>query len=197
LAGTADATVFQDERDWEMMWAPYDLPTYQLVIDEILADDVILEIGAGDLRLSRLLAKKSRRVYAIEIQTDILDDQIQPLPDNLIVIKGNALTIPYPKDVNVGVLLMRHCTHFQLYAERLKKMGCERLVTNARWRLGVEVAPLQSERIPYHLVEMGWYACWCGATGFIPGDIEKYTCEMDYHINEVSGCPHCGSINTQ
>ena len=191
MTGAAVITGFRNDRDWEMMWAPYDDPTYQMVLDEILVDDIVLEIGAGDLRLSRLLAKISQLVYAVEIQPHILENQTQPLPKNLIVINGNALIIPYPEQISAGVLLMRHCTHFQLYAERLKKMGCERLVTNARWRLGVEVVHLQSERTPYSLVEMGWYACWCGSTGFIPGETDKYTLEMDSKVNEVIGCPLC------
>jgi hypothetical protein len=184
--------VFQDDQEWELVWAPYDFPTYQLVLDEVFPEDVVLEIGAGDLRLSRLLAKKARWVYAIEIQEVILESQIQPVPENLSVIRGNALTNPYPKDISVGVLLMRHCTHFQFYADRLKNMGCERLITNARWRMSVEVVPLHSERIPYPSFEMGWYACWCGSTGFKPGEIDKYTPEMDARVHEVFSCPHCG-----
>jgi hypothetical protein len=197
LAGTADFIGFQSDRDWELMWAPYDLPTYRMVLEEISAEDVVLEIGAGDLRLSRLLAKISCRVYAIEIQTEILENQTQPLPANLNVIIGDALTIPYPKHVSVGVLLMRHCTHFEIYANRLKKMGVQRLVTNARWRFGVEVINLQSKRIPYRLAEMGWYACWCGAAGFKTGEVDKYTIEMDTRINEVIGCPRCYSPMTK
>ena len=40
--------------DWELHWAPYDPATYQMVLEQLLPDDVVLDIGAGDLRLARL-----------------------------------------------------------------------------------------------------------------------------------------------
>ncbi len=52
---------------WERLWAPYDEPTYQSVLDKILPTDVVLDIGAGDLRFARKAARISRRIYALEI----------------------------------------------------------------------------------------------------------------------------------
>ena len=86
---------------------------------------------------------------------------------------------------------MRHCLHFLLYAEKLKAAGCKRLITNARWRMGVEEIALDVERKTFHDVEMGWYACWCGAAGFIPGPVEKFSPEMDSIVYEVVNCPKC------
>jgi glycerol kinase len=37
---------------WEQLWAPYDESTYQAVLAAIGPEDILLEIGAGDLRLA-------------------------------------------------------------------------------------------------------------------------------------------------
>ena len=181
----------QDNTAWEMVWAPYDLPTYQAVLDHVFPEDVVLEIGAGDLRLALLLAQISRKVYAVEMQRDVLELQSQSIPDNLIVLNEDALTYPFPKDISAAVLLMRHCTHLQTYATKLKNAGCARLITNARWGMNVENVPLQMNRTPYREASMGWYACWCGAVGFKPGAAELYTAEMDSNVQEVINCPQC------
>ncbi|MCE1252676.1 MAG: rRNA adenine methyltransferase [Anaerolineae bacterium] len=181
----------QDETAWEKIWSPYDAATYRAVLEKLFKDDVVLEIGAGDLRLAILMAQISRKVYAIEIQRDVLELQSQSLPDNLIVLNEDALTFPFPIDISAAVLLMRHCTHFQHYAERLKNAGCQRLITNARWGMGIEEVLLQLNRIPYRQAQMGWYACWCGSAGFKVGAAEAYSPEMDLNIQEVINCPQC------
>ena len=40
------------DRNWERRWAPYDELTYQEVLAQVRPDDLVLEIGAGDLRLA-------------------------------------------------------------------------------------------------------------------------------------------------
>ena len=179
--------------DWERLWAPYDEPTYRAVLAEVQADDVVLEIGAGDLRLARRMAEHARRVYAIEVQADLVEAARQraPLPDNLTVIVGDARRVPFPPEVTLGVLLMRHCRHFRLYFAKLVAVGCRRLVTNARWRLGVEVIDLSAPRKPFQEVDIGWYACRCGATGFVPGPAERLTPTREAMVHEVTGCPAC------
>ena len=186
------------EAAWEAMWAPYDEATYRAVLNQIAADDVILDIGAGDLRLARQAARVCRRVYAIEIQKELLElatrDEDNTSVDNLTVLHGDARHLPFPRDVKTGVLLMRHCAHFRLYADKLKAAGADRLITNARWRLGVEVMALQTERIPYRQLGMGWYACWCGATGFKPGPVEELTLEASEIVHEIIDCPKCETV---
>ena len=86
---------------------------------------------------------------------------------------------------------MRHCTHFQLYAEKLRDCGCQKLITNARWGMNVEVVDLQAARILYKDLEFGWYACWCGAVGFKTGPPEKITPETEAIIYEIIDCPNC------
>ncbi len=180
------------------MWAPYDEATYRAVLNQIAADDVVLDIGAGDLRLARRAARVCRRVYAIEIQKALLELATRdedPMPaENLIVLHGDARALPFPRDVTTGVLLMRHCAHFRLYADKLKAAGADRLITNARWRMGVEVMALQAARVPYPRLEIGWYACWCGATGFKPGPVEELTLPVIEAVQEVIDCPKCQTV---
>jgi hypothetical protein len=177
---------------WEAMHAPYDPRTYQAVLDRLEPEDVVLDIGAGDLRLARQIAGIVRKVYAVEINVAVLR-QADELPANLTSICGDARAMEFPCDVTTGVLLMRHCTFFRLYAEKLRSAGAARLITNARWRMGVEVVDLRVERGPLAAAGMGWYACECGAVGFQPGPAELWTVDMDRMVHEVCGCPQCMS----
>jgi hypothetical protein len=180
--------------DWEELYAPYDQPTYQAVLARICLNDVILDIGAGDLRLSKQMAGTARKVYAVEINARVLDQAFvarDPLPANLIPIRADARVLDFPSDVTIGVLLMRHCTCFNLYAAKLQKIGASRLVTNARWHMDVEEVNLFAQRQPFVEADMGWYACLCGAIGFKEGPAEHWSMEMDRRISEVFDCPQC------
>jgi len=182
---------------WEAMYAPYDKPTYQAVLDLLNPKDVILDIGAGDLRLSRQMALITRKVYAVEVNTFVLDRGLtsrDSLPVNLIPIRSDARTFVFPTDITVGVLMMRHCTHFRLYSEKLRTAGARRLITNARWHMSVEEIDLQMERISFREIGMGWYACLCGATGFKVGAAEQWSNEMDQKTHEVVDCPQCEQV---
>ena len=175
--------------DWESRWAPYDEPTYEAALSYARPDDIVLDIGAGDLRLARRLAVLARHVFAIERQPALIE-QDHPWPDNLTVVCGDARQVAWPAGITLGVLLMRHCTHVSLYVARLRTLGCRRLVTNARWGLGVELMEL-GPRLPWPAVDLGWYACRCGQTGFLPGPPERLTEERIDQIFEVENCPAC------
>lgn len=189
------ATHQTSEVDWEGMWAPYDEGTYQEVLERLTPEDIVLDIGAGDLRLTRRMAARCRKVYAIEIQEALahlsFEEKNSHSSDNLVVILGDALELPFPTGITVGVLLMRHCTHFQTYAEKLQGVGAARMITNARWRMGVEVVDLAAERIPFETLDLGWYACWCGGVGFKPGPADRLIPETITNIHEVENCPQC------
>ena len=179
---------------WEAMYAPYDQATYQSVLDQLGPADVIMDIGAGDLRLARQMAQIVQRVYAAEINAGVLEQAYRaadPLPDNLISICADARTLVFPSDVTTGVLLMRHCTCLRLYTAKLQQAGAVRLITNARWHMDVEVVDLRAPRRSFAEVGMGWYACSCGRTGFKEGPVEHWSFEMDSVIHEVSSCPEC------
>lgn len=182
----------EQQVEWEYLWAPYDQGTYQLALREISPADAVLDIGAGDLRFSLQIAAIARQVIAVEIQEEIvrLGPHPSAYPHNLKVEIADALVWPFPEEITTAVLLMRHCSRFTVYAEKLRRVGCQRLITNARWRMGVEVIDLLQPRLAYQDSPPGWYACWCGAVGFIPGDFNPD--ELDY-VSEVSGCPACVS----
>lgn len=182
---------------WEAMYAPYDQPTYQAVLELLRPEDIVLDIGAGDLRFSRQIARIANKVYAVEINTFVLNQGLtssDPLPDNLIPICVDARALDFPADTTVGVLLMRHCTHFRLYSEKLRMAGARRLITNARWRMNVEAVDLQAKRMPFSDVGIGWYACLCGAIGFNAGPAEQWSNEMDRVTHEVADCPQCKEV---
>lgn len=180
----------QTSIQWERMWAPYDEPTYQAVLAHVRPDDVVLDIGAGDLRLAKRIASRARRVVALEINAGLLP-ATAVLPANLHVLHADARTAPFPPDTTLGVLLMRHCRHYQLYVQKLAAIGCRRLLTNARWGMGVEQVAIQASRLPFTGVAMGWYACACGAVGFVPGPAERLTPTLETFVHEVQNCPIC------
>jgi hypothetical protein len=175
---------------WEAIHAPYDQATYQAVLDQLSPKDVILDIGAGDLRLAQQMAQIVKKVYAVE-QNAWLLDQAGPLPANLVPIPGDARALDFPRAITTGVLLMRHCTCFGSYVEKLRKAGATRLITNARWRMDVEVVDLSIQRNQYAEIGMGWYACICGRTGFKEGPAEHWSLEMDTIVHELCSCPRC------
>jgi protein-L-isoaspartate O-methyltransferase len=180
--------------DWEKLWAPYDLSTYQQVLQYIEPQDVVLEIGAGDLRLACRAAEIARKVIAIELQESLITGSRCPAPSNpknLEVICADALTWPFPEGISKGILLMRHCSHFQEYAEKLKAAGAQGLVTNARWRMSVEYVDLHALRMDFDAFEMGWYSCWCGSTGFKAGPAERLVHPLEVEIHEVRNCSNC------
>lgn len=179
---------------WEAMYAPYDPSTYQAVLDLLKPEDIVLDIGGGDLRCSRQMARIARKVYAVEINRAVLEqglDADNPLPANLIAICADARSFAFPTDVTVGILLMRHCLHFGLYMRKLSQAGARRLITNARWHMSVEMIEVQIARTSFEQAAMGWYGCECGALGFRAGPAEQWTPEMDSVIQEVSHCPQC------
>jgi SAM-dependent methyltransferase len=176
--------------DWEGWFHPYPDETYREVLRNINADDIVLDIGAGDLRLALHLAARARRVYAVEINPLLVAAALEEigldLPRKLHVICANALDMTVPPNVTVAVLLMRHCPHFADYFDRLQAAGCQWLITNARWKSHVEAIDLTAGRIPYDQVQEGWYACRCGAVGYV-GRGER----SEAPAGEVLSCPSC------
>ncbi len=184
---------------WEARWAPYSEADYAAVLAAIRPDDVVLDIGAGDLRLARRMAQIARHVIAWEMQPELLAvaedvkrESWQRSAPALTVVCTDARSEPAPPGVTVAVLLMRHCTHYALYVEKLRAAGCQRLVTNARWGVGVEVIDL-APAVPFASVEIGWYACRrCGATGWAGEDATAVNAATLEAVIDVEGCPACG-----
>jgi hypothetical protein len=174
---------------WEAAWSPYDNRTYGAVLEAIGPDDVVLEIGAGDLRLAVLLARRAVHVEAWEIRPELLPEPAS-LPPNLKVLIADARCSEVPVGTTVAVLLMRHCTHYGHYVALLRAAGCRRLITNARWRAGVEVIDLG----PAHSwpPPAGWWGCRrCGATGFLAPGPDAIDDVVIARETDVEGCPRC------
>jgi hypothetical protein len=177
--------------EWEWLWAPYDAPTYQLVLDQIGEEDIVLEIGAGDLRLSRQMAERAKWVYALEQNLSLLERSSHHLPANVKIIAGDARTLLLSADITTAVLLMRHCTHFSMYFDKLRAGACQRLITNARWGMNVETINLKEPRRAYQAFEIGWYGCRCGNRGFKQGPPEALTDTIAGQFWELDSCPLC------
>lgn len=176
--------------DWEALWSPYDEGTYAAVLAEIAPHDVVLDIGAGDLRLARAMAARTTAVVAIERNLAVAAGAAA-LPPNCEPLPGDARFLPFPRGITTAVLLMRHCAHFALYVRKLREVGCPRLITNARWGFGPEVIDLTATRLPYRDLPVGWFACDCGHTGFVPGPLDLLNAARADLIVEVAGCPAC------
>ena len=110
---------------------------------------------------------------------------------NLITLCGDARTLPFPPGIDTAILLMRHCRHFSLYRQKLEAAGCVRLITNARWGMGVECINLTASPRFYDDLAIGWYACRCGAAGFRPGPPEELVDSILEVVYEVDQCPKC------
>ena len=179
-----------DLTDWEGWFSPYDDQVYESVLSYIGSEDVVLDVGAGDLRLALRMAVQAEEVYAVEVNPLLLSRALKiiglDLPRNLHVICANALDLPVPPDVTVAVLLMRHCQHFRTYFDRLRASDCQRLLTNARWKTGVELIDLTVPATSFEDVHEGWYACRCGATGYVGTGSQPNAPPA-----EVGSCPAC------
>jgi len=192
-------------RDWEGMWAPYEEEIYRWVLDRLAPGERVLDIGAGDLRLAVRMAEGGCRVVAVERQWALIAAGLRALggapgllrwerplrvSEGLTVVWADARTWPFPP-VDSAVLLMRHCTAFSLYVRKLRQVGCRRLFTNARWRMGVEQVDL-GPAPAFEAVPLGWYACRCGAVGFREGPPDRIDAAVLERVWEVEGCPACG-----
>ncbi len=141
------------------------------------------------------MAAVARRVYAIERDPAVLarsDRREACWPANLIVICADALTTSFPTDVTTAILLMRHCTreHFAAYLQRLSVLRrCRRLITNARWKMDVEVIDLRSgERVRSR----------SGGMVRLPLRLDRFHAGRSRHDHTAStgGSCRCGELST-
>lgn len=70
-----------------------------IALADIQPDDIILEIGPGEGSLTYRLAQKAKRVYAIEIDNRLKHplEEMAKKADNIELIWGNALQVPFPQ----------------------------------------------------------------------------------------------------
>lgn len=176
--------------NWELAFAPYDTATYAAALGFLRPEDMVLDIGAGDLRFARQSAGRVRQVVAVEINPVLLASPAD-LPANVHTVCADARDWPFPAGVTVGVLLMRHCAHFALYVQKLRAVGCTRLITNARWGMDVECVDL-NVTLPYGHAPDGWFACLCGQVGFKAQTVSPDTVAIN-RVSQLARCPACFS----
>lgn len=88
---------------------------YADVIENVDENDVVLDVCAGNLALDLILSRICKKVYAVEVNPEVLSRALEiiglDLPRNLIVVCCNALDFPVPQDVNTVILLNIHWKH--------------------------------------------------------------------------------------
>lgn len=98
-------------KGWEIFFMPEEC-NYESCMTQLSKDDVVFDVGAGDLRFDLMMADKVKKVYAVEINPTILASALRiigyDLPVNLTVICGNAFEMELPSDVTVVTCLMIH-----------------------------------------------------------------------------------------
>ena len=64
---------------------------------ELARSDVVLEIGAGDGCLTRMIAERAKKVIAVEKDSRFAAFLSQNCPDNVDVLEGDALDLDFPR----------------------------------------------------------------------------------------------------
>ncbi len=100
---------------WEIFFCPEKKENYHIFLKNLSEEDVVFDIGAGDLRFDLIMSQKIKKIYAIEINPTILGRALQvvgyDLPENIIAICADAFQMDLPLDATVITCLMRHRQH--------------------------------------------------------------------------------------
>jgi len=67
----------------------------ELEYASIEKNDVVLEIGPGKGIITKLLSEKAQKVIAIEIDEKLVSELKEFLPDNVLLISGDALKVDF------------------------------------------------------------------------------------------------------
>jgi len=134
---------------------------------ELGPDDVVLEIGPGQGVLTRYLAERVGRVYAIEIDR-ALEAALRGLADNVDVVFGDALEVELPQDATKLVANLPYNVATPLIVESLDglpniRLWCVMVQREVADRLFAEpgtkaygavsvLVRLAAERIGFHAV---------------------------------------------
>lgn len=101
-------------KGWEIFIVPESM-FYEEVLSMVSQDDVVFDVGAGDLRFDIMLSEKAKKVYAVEINPILLGESLKligyDMPENVVVICGNAFEMELPNDTTVVTCLMIHRQH--------------------------------------------------------------------------------------
>lgn len=91
------------------LWAYPEFWFYGDVLSAVGPEDVVADVGAGNLALAVALSAVVRKVYAIEVNPLVVNSGIERIgrrmPSNLTVINTDAREYPLPTDVTCVVCL--------------------------------------------------------------------------------------------
>ena len=85
------------DAEWEAMFAPYDDQTYSDALAFLKPNDIVLDIGAGDLRFANQAAARVEYIFAIEQRAELLQNRVAP---NIEVIHADARRVEFPKNIS-------------------------------------------------------------------------------------------------
>lgn len=109
-------------KGWEVVFFPEEM-YYGDVLEKLGREDIVFDVGAGDLRFDLIMAEKVRKVYAVEINPTTVAGALRimgyDLPGNVVVICGDAFEMELPPDVTAVTCLMIHRQHS--FPEKWKK----------------------------------------------------------------------------
>jgi 16S rRNA (adenine1518-N6/adenine1519-N6)-dimethyltransferase len=74
----------------------HDILQREVYLANIEPSDVVMEIGAGNGALTRLISERARKVVAIEKDHSLARSLRDAMPGNVDVIEGDALEVDYP-----------------------------------------------------------------------------------------------------
>jgi len=90
------------------MYMPHD-NQYLNVLKLVDKNDVIIDMGSGDFRFPILLTKKVKKVYALELNPELVSKVLgiikYDLPSNLTIICADWFNFPIPNDVTTIICL--------------------------------------------------------------------------------------------
>ncbi len=95
-----------------LLYIPHE-ENYREMLSKLSEDDVLCDMGAGDLRFALIASTVCRKVYAVEMSPKLISKSLDlmdyELPDNVIVICADWRQVPVPEDVTVISCLVNIC----------------------------------------------------------------------------------------
>ena len=90
------------------MYIPHD-NQYSVILNLVNKKDTVIDMGSGDFRFPIMLSKKVKKVYALELNPELVSKSLDiikyNLPSNLVIICTDWFNFPIPNDVNTIICL--------------------------------------------------------------------------------------------
>ncbi|MFO7966382.1 MAG: class I SAM-dependent methyltransferase [Archaeoglobaceae archaeon] len=87
-----------------LLYIPHE-GNYKEMVSRLSEDDVLCDMGAGDLRFALIASTVCKKVYAVEMSPKLISKSLAlmdyELPDNVIVICADWRQILVPEDVTI------------------------------------------------------------------------------------------------